>query len=78
MNAKEKQADKLGCSIHQIKTVKRYQKELKAMKTYSVSLTLTIEAKNEQEAKKEFWSRVDDIENDVYINNDSLSVERED
>ena len=52
-------------------------KGIETMKRYAVSLTLSIEADNEEQAKKEFWIRVDDIENDVYINNDSLEVEVE-
>ena len=47
------------------------------MKTYSVTLTLSITAKNEAQAKKGFWELVDNIENDININNDSLEVEVE-
>jgi len=44
------------------------------MKNYIVTLALGITAKNEVEAKKEFWGLVDDACNDAYINNSSLEV----
>jgi len=44
------------------------------MKNFKVTLTLGITAKNEAEAKKEFWGLVDDTINDGFINNNSLEV----
>ena len=44
------------------------------MKNFTVTLTLGITAKNEEDAKKGFWGLVDDTVNDGFINNNSLDV----
>ena len=47
------------------------------MKNFTVTLTLGVTAKNEAEAKKEFWGSVDDTANDGFLNNNSLEAKAE-